>query len=66
MSTSSADHTAGPPERGSASIDELARRKNVRPIESPDDLAQDGVFNTDEELGAFLAHLHATHHAELA
>ena len=66
MTTSSADYPSGPPERSSESIDELMRRKHVRPIESPDDLAQDGVFGTDEELDAFLAHVHATRHADQA
>jgi hypothetical protein len=47
-------------------IDEFARRKHVRLIESADDLAQDDVFDTDEELDAFLAHIHATRHADLA
>lgn len=65
MTTSSADYAAGPPERGSVSIDELARRKHVQPIRSADDLAQDDVFDTDEELDAFLAHVHATRHADL-
>ncbi|MCO5992987.1 hypothetical protein [Actinoallomurus rhizosphaericola] len=66
MTTSSAEYAAEPPERGSVSLDELARRKHVRPIESADDLAQDDVFDTDEELDAFLAHVHASRHADLA
>jgi hypothetical protein len=66
MTTSSADYAAEPPKRGSVSIDELARRKRVRPIGSADDLAQDGVFDTDEELDAFLAHVSASRHADLA
>jgi hypothetical protein len=55
-------YTAVPPDRGAESIDEQARRKSVRPIASADDLAQDGVFNTDEELDAFLAHVAAVRH----
>jgi hypothetical protein len=47
------------------SLDELARRKRVQPIQSAEDLAQDDVFDTDEELDAFLAHVHATRHADL-
>jgi hypothetical protein len=35
-------------------------------ITSADDLAQDGVFDTDEELDAFLAHVAAMRHADLA
>jgi hypothetical protein len=47
-------------------VDELARRKGVRPIKSLDDLARDDVWESDEELDAFLAHLYATRHADLA
>ena len=41
-----------PPDGGTESLDEQARRKGVRAIRSADDLAQDGVFDTDEELRA--------------
>lgn len=47
-------------------VDELARRKGVRPIKPLDDLARDDVWESDEELDAFLAHLDATRHADLA
>jgi hypothetical protein len=63
---SASDCAAEPSGRRSASLDELARRKHVRPIESSDDLAEGGVFDTDEELDAFLAHARATRHADLA
>lgn len=66
MTTSNADYAAEPPGRRSVSLDELARCKQVRPIESSDDLAEDGVFDTDEELDAFLAHVRAARHADLA
>lgn len=65
MTTSSADYSAEHPERGSAPLDELARRKHVRPIRSAEDLAQDDVFDSDEELDAFLAHVQATRHTDL-
>jgi hypothetical protein len=65
MTTSSADYSPEHPERGSASLDELARRKHVQPIRSAEDLAQDDVFDTDEGLDAFLAHVRATRHADL-
>ncbi|MEW2354541.1 hypothetical protein [Spirillospora sp. NPDC029432] len=64
MTTHSADYAPEPPEGGPVSLDELARRKGVRPVESADDLAQDGVFESDEELDAFLAHVKATRRAE--
>jgi hypothetical protein len=66
VSTNRADYETVPPDRGTESIDEQARRKGVRPVQSPDDLAQDGVFDSDEELEAFLAHVAATRHADLA
>jgi hypothetical protein len=55
-----------PPDRGAESLDEQARRKGVRPIQSADDLAQNDIFDTDEELDAFLAHVAAMRHADLA
>jgi hypothetical protein len=66
VTTNRADYAAVPPDRGAESIDEQARRKGVRPAASADDLAQDGVFDTDEELDAFLAHVAAMRHADLA
>jgi hypothetical protein len=65
MTTSSADYSSEHPERGSVSLDELARRKHVQPIRSAEDLAQDDVFDSDEELDAFLAHVQAARHADL-
>jgi hypothetical protein len=52
--------------RGSVPLDELARRKGVRPVESVEDMAEDGVFESDEELEEFLAHVYASRHADLA
>ena len=65
MTTSSANYSPEHPERGSVSLDQLARRKHVQPIRSAEDLAEDDVFDTDEELDAFLAHVRATRHADL-
>jgi len=47
-------------------VEDLARRKGVPPIKSLEDLARDDVWESDEELDAFLAHLYATRHADLA
>ena len=66
MTTNRADDVPGPPDGAIESLDEQARRKGVRPIQSADELAQDGIFDTDEELDAFLAHVAATRHADLA
>ena len=55
------------PERGSysADLDEQARRKNVRPIASVDELRAD-VFESDEELEEFLADLETFRHQHMA
>lgn len=66
VTTNRADNVQVPPDGGTESLDEPARRKGVRPIWSADDLAQDGIFDTDEELDAFLAHVADTRHADLA
>jgi hypothetical protein len=66
VTTERADDAAGLSDHGVESIDEQARRKGIRPIASADDLAQIGVFDTDEELYAFLAHVAAMRHADLA
>jgi hypothetical protein len=50
---------------GPALADELARRKGVKPIQSADDLACDGIFDTDEELGEFLEYTYAARRADL-
>jgi len=47
------------------SLDEQVRRLGVRPVESVDDMARDDVFESDEELDAFLAHVYAERHANL-
>ncbi|MGH3504785.1 MAG: hypothetical protein ACRDQA_28405 [Nocardioidaceae bacterium] len=64
MTTS--DHMPRLPRRSNerVSLDELAARKGVRPVMSMDDLACD-VFDTDEELDAFLADTYAARHADL-
>jgi len=49
-----------------AALHELARRQGVRPVESADDLAADGVFDSDEELDEFLAALSAWRCADIA
>lgn len=66
MTTNRADEMPVPPDHGIESIDEQARRKGVRSIRSADDLAHDGIFDTDEELDEFLAHVAAMRHADLA
>ena len=66
VTTDRADEVPVPPDRGIESIDEQARRKGIRPIQSADDLVHDGIFDTDEELDAFLADVATVRHADLA
>ena len=66
MTTSGAEHANPRPRRGVVPIEELARRKGVRPVESVEDMAQDGVFESDAELEEFLAHVYAARDADLA
>lgn len=63
MSADTADH--GRTEPGQRpSIEELARRQGVRPVESADDLVRDGIWSSDEELDAFLVDLYALRHSD--
>ena len=66
MTTSSAGYAGESPEGRPESVDEQVKRKGVRPVESVRDMAQDGVFESDEELEQFLAHVYAARHADLA
>ena len=65
MSTSSADH--GDQDRRTGrrpSIEERARQQGVHPVRSADDLVRESIFETDEELDAFLADLYALRHSD--
>lgn len=62
MSTDNASDM--PRQRPRLTVEELARRKGVRPIESLDDMARD-VFASDEELDEFLAYTYANRRAGL-
>ena len=66
MTSNSADNgTPVPRQRPRVSVEELARRKGVRPVESLDEMARD-VFTSDDELDEFLAFVHADRQAGLA
>jgi hypothetical protein len=49
-----------------ASWRDLARRQGVQPVQSLDDMARPDLFDSDEDLEAFLAHVAASRHADLA
>jgi hypothetical protein len=63
MSASTADHGGHPQDEGQVPVEELARRQGVRPIKSVDELARDGIWESDEELDAFLADLYESRRA---
>jgi len=46
------------------STEDLARRQGVRPVESVDDMARPGLFDSDEEWEVFLANLYASRHSD--
>lgn len=66
MTTSDADNACPYQRTRLESIEEQVRRKGIRPVESIEDMAQDGLFESDEELEQFLAHVYAARRADLA
>lgn len=66
--TTSNDHVRRviPRAERQATLDQLFRAKQARPIQSADDLACDGIFETDEELDEFLAYTYTARRADLA
>lgn len=46
--------------------EELVRRQGVHPIRSVDELARDGIFESDDELTEFLAEVRAMRGAGLS
>jgi hypothetical protein len=62
-----AEHVHAPGRRAvRESLDEQARRKGARPLRSPDELRNDEVWESDEELEEFLAYLETSRHADHA
>jgi hypothetical protein len=63
--SSSAEHhqPAGLELTGHVPAAEQVRRQGVRPIESVEELAIRGVWESDQELDEFLADLYASRHA---
>jgi hypothetical protein len=49
-----------------ATLDELFRAKSAGPVQSADDLACDGIFDSDEELEEFLTYTYGARRADLA
>ena len=64
--TNGASYPGESPDARPESIDEQVRRKGIRPVESVEDMAQAGVFESDEELEQFLAHVYAARQTDVA
>lgn len=62
MTTSSAGQSPQRPNLGDL-LDDVLRSKNVQPIRTVDDLACDGIFDTDEEVDEFIAFTYAERRA---
>ncbi len=52
--------------QGRESLDQQARRRGIAPVRDVADMADFGIFETDAELAAFLSHVDAERHANLA
>lgn len=48
---------------GTAIVEELARRKGIEHIKTTEELACDGVFDTDQEIDGFLVFVTEQRHA---
>jgi hypothetical protein len=64
--TSTPEHSEHSPADEFVPTEELARRQGVKPIKSVDELAQPGLWESDEEYEAFLADLYASRRADFA
>jgi hypothetical protein len=64
MSHERGETASGQPSADELSTEDLARRQGVRPVESVDDVARPGLFDSDEEWEAFLANLYASRHSD--
>jgi hypothetical protein len=66
MSSGHMEQVPVPSAAGEVPVEELAGLLGVRPVDSVDDMARPGLFDSDEEWEEFLADLYASRHAGLA
>lgn len=66
VSTSSEGRPVEPVDYDSLSIEELARLQGVKPVKSVADMAAPGIFESDEELGEFIAYTYAARRRDVA
>lgn len=65
MSADDADRLPRPRADEELTLDELAHRRGVSPVASVHDMSCPGLFESDEEADAFLAHVAESRHADL-
>ncbi|MFF5990325.1 hypothetical protein [Prauserella flavalba] len=66
MTTSNAEEPSHEGMDGPALLEALLADKHVRPIESVDELADEGIFEGDDELDEFLSWVATERKADLA
>jgi hypothetical protein len=66
MSSEHSESVPAPPATDEVPVEELARRQGVGPVESVDDMARPGLFDSDEEWEEFLADLYASRRSGMA
>jgi hypothetical protein len=66
MTSNNAEQAPKRPSSKHVSAEELARRNGLQPIESVDELARPGLFESDEDLDEFLADVYASRRAGMA
>ena len=66
MSSGHMEPVPTPPAADEVPVEELARRQGVSAVESVDDMARPGLFDSDEEWEEFLADLYASRRSGLA
>ena len=66
MSSTSPQPAWRPVPASRESLEEQVRRKGIQPVTSIHDLAREGIWESDEELEAFLEHVRASRQAEIA
>jgi len=67
VTTHGAESVEHPPREGRRreSLDEQVRRRGLRPVTSVRDMARDDVFESDEEIDAFIAFVYAERQSNL-
>jgi hypothetical protein len=64
--TSNAEHRPNRSRQEHVPAEELARRQGVQPVESVEAMARPDLFESDDELDAFLADVYASRRAGMA